>query len=670
MCGGNIQPDTEKTFGTCEYCGSINTLPKVNEERIVNLFNRANHFRRLNEFDKALGMYESILAEDGSNAEAHWGVVLCRYGIEYVEDPKPGRRVPTCHRAQYASILTDADFLAALENAPDYHTKGLYEEEAKAINDIQKGILAIAGNEEPFDVFICYKETAESGTRTIDSTLAQDIYYQLTNDGFKVFFAKITLEDKLGREYEPYIFSALNSAKVMLVIGTKKEYFEAVWVKNEWGRYLAIMKNDRSRLLIPCYRDMDPYDLPDELAHLQAQDMSRIGFMQDIIRGVKKVVGKDEPSRGELRSSAEQPATIITTAAPSVESLMTRGHLTLEDGHWNEAHNFFDRVLDIDAKHAPAYIGKLCVELKYKHKEDLANHETTLENMPNYQKAVRFADEEYKAKIEGYNQAIVNRSLEEHYNKLVLEKHIASFSYQYKSLAQQFRGMNGYKDTVELANECDALALEVQYNGLLQDKDKASTATQYQSLAKQFRDMGSYKDSIVYAEECERIIEKVDFHKEKQYDKLIQDMESVSYVEEGSRLQYLRSLANDFRALGGYKDSNALAEECERLGLKSSYDELCKKKKCVVASAGYLRTLASDFRALNGYKDSNAMAEECERAALELEKREKEQRRQEEEEARRECIRQWKQQGLCPHCGGQFGGLFTKKCKLCGKPQP
>ncbi|MCL2719341.1 MAG: hypothetical protein FWE14_11245 [Lachnospiraceae bacterium] len=25
------------------------------------------------------------------------------------------------------------------------------------------------------------------------------------------------------------------------------------------------------------------------------------------------------------------------------------------------------------------------------------------------------------------------------------------------------------------------------------------------------------------------------------------------------------------------------------------------------------------------------------------------------------------QQGLCPYCGGQFGGLFTKKCKSCGK---
>ena len=124
-------------------------------------------------------------------------------------------------------------------------------------------------------MFICYKETDENGKRTVDSTVANDIYYQLTKEGLKVFYAAITLENKLGQEYEPYIFSALNSAKVMLVIGTKPEYFEAVWVKNEWSRYLALIRGGAKKVLIPAYRDMDPYDLPEEFSHLQAQDILR-----------------------------------------------------------------------------------------------------------------------------------------------------------------------------------------------------------------------------------------------------------------------------------------------------------------------------------------------------------------------------------------------------------
>ena len=77
-------------------------------------------------------------------------------------------------------------------------------------------ILAVSKNEKPYDVFICYKETDEKGERTIDSVLAYDIYEALTAKGMNVFFARVTLEDKLGRQYEPYIFAALNSAKVML----------------------------------------------------------------------------------------------------------------------------------------------------------------------------------------------------------------------------------------------------------------------------------------------------------------------------------------------------------------------------------------------------------------------------------------------------------------------
>ena len=96
----------------------------------------------------------------------------------------------------------------------------------------------------------------------------------MTNEGFKVFFSRITLEDKLGTAYEPYIFAALNSAKVMVVLGTKPEYFNAVWVKNEWSRYLALIKAGQKKILIPAYKDMDPYDLPEEFSHLQAQDMT------------------------------------------------------------------------------------------------------------------------------------------------------------------------------------------------------------------------------------------------------------------------------------------------------------------------------------------------------------------------------------------------------------
>ena len=112
-------------------------------------------------------------------------------------------------------------------------------------------------------MFICYKETDNVGNRTVDSVLAYDLYNELTKEGYKVFFSRITLEDKIGTAYEPYIFAALNSAKIMIVLGTKPEYFNATWVKNEWSRYLTLAKKSNGKkILIPAYKDMDPYDLP------------------------------------------------------------------------------------------------------------------------------------------------------------------------------------------------------------------------------------------------------------------------------------------------------------------------------------------------------------------------------------------------------------------------
>jgi tetratricopeptide (TPR) repeat protein len=409
MCGGDIEVNASQTYGKCDHCGTTSTLPKADDEQKANLFNRANHFRRQNDFDKAITAYEAILNSDNSSSEAHWGIVLSKYGIEYVEDPISHERVPTCHRVQNESILVDADYLAALEHSEDSYTKSLYEAEAKRIGEIQKDILSISTKEKPYDVFICYKETNDSGTRKKDSTMAQDIYYQLENEGFKVFFSRITLEDKLGQQYEPYIFAALHSAKVMVVIGTKREYFNAVWVKNEWSRYLALMKKDKNRLLIPCYCEMDAYDLPEELSMLQSQDMSKIGFIQDLIRGIKKVLTTDNSSQGGNTKISGDAG--ITT--PGVAQFLDRASIFLEDGDFKSANEYFDRVLDLEPRNAKAYFGKLLASFGYKKEDDILLQTEHLDEHSDYQKAVRFADGAYKQKLEGYNITI-KQKLEEH----------------------------------------------------------------------------------------------------------------------------------------------------------------------------------------------------------------------------------------------------------------
>ena len=404
MCGGTIEFNPGDSVGVCDSCGTRQTLPRLDDERRANLYDRANHFRRNNEFDKAASLYERILNEDPTDAEAYWSLVLCRYGIEYVEDPATHKRVPTVNRTQFTSIFDDEDYKSALKHADGYQ-RSIYEEEANAINEIQKGILAISQKETPFDVFICYKETDAAGRRTQDSVLANDLYHQLTQEGFKVFFSRITLEDKIGTAYEPYIFAALNSARVMVVLGTKPEFFNAVWVKNEWSRYLSLVKQSGGKkVLIPAYRDMDPYDLPEEFSHLQAQDMSKLGFMQDLVRGIKKIGNAED-----LKSPVKE-TTLTGGSSANAEALLKRAFIFMEDGNWEEADEYCERVLDQDPENAKAYFGKLMVELHCHSMDDIPNCEKPFDNSNNYKKAIRYGGEELERQLTGYIEQINNRN--------------------------------------------------------------------------------------------------------------------------------------------------------------------------------------------------------------------------------------------------------------------
>ena len=109
MCGGTLEINENETTATCEYCGTEQTIPKITDDVIGNLFNRANTLRLKSEFDKAEEIYNKIVGLDNTQSEAYWGIILCKYGIEYVEDPTTYKRVPTCHRTSYDAITADED---------------------------------------------------------------------------------------------------------------------------------------------------------------------------------------------------------------------------------------------------------------------------------------------------------------------------------------------------------------------------------------------------------------------------------------------------------------------------------------------------------------------------------------------------------------------------------
>lgn len=289
ICGGSLTVDHKSKIAVCNYCGTKQILPLFSDESAMLLYERGGKLLQKGEYDKAESIFYQLLPLCPEDPEIYWDLVLCKYGVQYVKDPQSGKYLPTCNRTHYSSILNDENYKKALEYASTEQSK-IYEADAQYINDVQKKIISIAKKEKPFDIFISYKETDSSGARTEDSIQAQEIYRKLTEQGYKVFFSRITLESKAGTEYEPYIYAALSSSKVMLTVCSSKENIESAWVKNEWSRFLTLRQKDSSKTLIPVYFDMQKSDLPLEFENIPSYDMLSNGFEQELFRGIKKLI--------------------------------------------------------------------------------------------------------------------------------------------------------------------------------------------------------------------------------------------------------------------------------------------------------------------------------------------------------------------------------------------
>ena len=602
MCGGELEVQRGMTICECPYCGTKQTLPNLDDEKRLSLYDRANHFRRNNEYDKAMDIYEKILEQDKEDAEAYWSIVLCRYGIEYVEDPTSHKRIPTVNRAQYTSVFIDEDYLSAIKYADGYQ-RDVYENEAKAIDEIQKNILSISAKEEPFDIFICYKETDSTGRRTEDSVYAQNIYKELTNEGYKVFFSRITLEDKLGTEYEPYIFAALNSSNVMIVVGTSAENLNSPWVQNEWSRYLNLIKSGEDKVLIPVYKNMSPYDLPEEFSYLQAQDMGKVGFMQDLVYGVKKIISQDTIDERQKNG----------TSSVIVETMTKRGGEALANSNWDNAIRCYDSILDYDPNNLEALEGKLKA---IKQVTDLENSKSTLDKEECYKKILQIADVETKEKLEKINDAIKHKlkvKSKKRRTKVILlivliilialavtvsltyRSHIKPFiSYKtaesmledgkYDEAKEAFSALGEYKDSYSKVNECDNEKAYSQALNHLKAKDYKNSTREFNALAKiNYKDSKTKYIESAYGLGCEYFDNK-DYSNALSYFK-----QCNNYKDSNDKIKYCQSK----NAGDEYKLANEKLKKGEYTAALNSYNKLGDykdtKEKIKEAKYGYIK---------------------------------------------------------------------------------
>ena len=506
-CDGSLDL-LENGLGKCQYCGALQTLPKDNDERISQILNRANDFRKVCDFDRAIFEYEKVLELDETEPEAHWGIFLSRYGVEYVKDTMSLAYKPTLHRISSVSVFDDVDYQATLKYASPI-AKEQYISKAALIEQVMKNFLITSANEEPYDIFISYKELDDvTRLRTDDSYLAHDLYNVLTAEGYKVFFAPKSLVGV--KHFEPKIYSAIISSKAMVVLGTKPQYLEGVWVKNEWSRFAELIEKGEDKIIIPVFKNMEANQLPNRFASYQAYNWDDISFIEDVKKVLSQWVKKESKIEFDKNTSAEA-------------AFIERGFIALEDREFQKADSFFENALNLNPHSSQAYFGKLMVEMGVSKQNQIVTSSKYLNEYKNFEKAVRFADQQQKTVLLQYEEKVQQTLDEQAYNKAdsLLNKENPTES-DYNEAAYIFNSISNFKDSKEKENLCYEKIEGIKKDNILQsgiDKEQSVVGDKkekYREAIEIYKTIPGWKDADERLAKCKKYIKDIELAEKKE----------------------------------------------------------------------------------------------------------------------------------------------------------
>lgn len=213
--------------------------------------------------------------------------------------------------------------------------------------------------------------------------------------------------------------------------------------------------------------------------------------------------------------------TVVLGRETSVAPLLKRVFMFLEDGEWDRADNFCEQVLNQEPENAQAYLGKLMAELHVKRQEDLSNCELPFNNSNNYKKAVRFGGDKIAKMLSGYIDQIKERNENARVNGIydgaVNAMDLADNEETYKSAAEMFKTIPGFKDADYLAEMCldraEVCRKDVIYASA-RSQMTGNAVSGYEAAIKTFSTISGWKDTDEQIYICQRKIEEIEAKEE------------------------------------------------------------------------------------------------------------------------------------------------------------
>ena len=157
-------------------------------------------------------------------------------------------------------------------------------------------------------------------------------------------------------------------------------------------------------------------------------------------------------------------------------ALIKRAFLFLEDGEFDNAGRYLNQALNQDAEDARVHFGQLmCVRKAHNPLELVNNLPTLLENEKLFQRALRFADDDYKKQLEELAQASRDK---------LEQKRLAEEAERERQLAEQER-----KRAEQEAEK------ERRYQEILALREKATSMNELNALRWRVSNLRPYKDT-------------------------------------------------------------------------------------------------------------------------------------------------------------------------------
>lgn len=398
-CGGALRYSADGLSAVCPYCGNTYNFSSSKTEALILALNRANAMRLACDFDDAIREYTLITQRNPEDAEAHWGLALSRYGIEYVRDSRTGLLVPTCRRTVEKEFTLDEDFIAAEKYAGEAQAEA-YRARAAVISRLQRDIKRRLADEEDFDVFICYRSADQNGAPTEERTAARRIYDELARRNIKTFFSEITLKSRLGEDFEPIIYKALYSCKFFILVAFSEENINAPWVKNEWSRFRD--REQEEHLNGACcavFKNISASQLPPFLRSQQGINLAKYplgGYETELADALEAKFSRKDADTVSRRPQASA-------------ALLSRAWRDLSDEMYESANTKFLQVLDTDDCCGEAWWGCFLAERNAYSAGLAAQNVTyqdalTLKTDRNLKNAERYGDGEVLAKVASYRK--------------------------------------------------------------------------------------------------------------------------------------------------------------------------------------------------------------------------------------------------------------------------